>query len=246
MENTLLLNKMDSLKQNKLRAVVIGATGSSGRDLVDLLLNSDEYSTVVVVVRRTIDRWDNLSKGKLQKLKILKSENLNILNEEKSKLIEFGLDIQGFTSVFCCLGSRVNQGEEIFTRVDYTYVMYSAGLCKKFNIPHFSLVSSAGTNSSSWFLYLRVKGRAEDDLKKLDIKNLSIFKPGFISDRDNDSRCGESFAKYFCCCFANISSRNLALGLYNESIIINKNDDVETSSRTYENSSILELSRLTL
>jgi len=248
MENELLFNKMENKNVKGLRAVVIGATGSVGRDLVDILLGSDKYSLVVVPVRRTIDRWENLSKEKSDKLKIIKIEDLNILNEDKSKIQRvFDLDLQNFSSVFCCLGSRVNQGEEMFTRVDYTYVMYSASLCKKFNIPHFSLVSSAGTNSSSWFLYLRVKGRVEDDLKKLDISNLSIFKPGFIADRDNDSRCGEGFAKYFCCCFPNISSRNLALGLYNESISINNksNNDVGLS-RTYENSNIVELSRLNL
>jgi len=56
MENELLFNKMENKNVKGLRAVVIGATGSVGRDLVDILLGSDKYSLVVVPVRRTIDR----------------------------------------------------------------------------------------------------------------------------------------------------------------------------------------------
>ena len=86
MENELLFNKMENKNIKGLRAIVIGATGSVGRDLVDILLGSDKYSLVVVPVRRTIDRWENLSKEKSDKLKIIKIYELNILNEDKSKI----------------------------------------------------------------------------------------------------------------------------------------------------------------
>ncbi len=59
-------------KSSKLKALVIGATGASGRwppfkkyqyafynrEVVKSLMNSDKWSVVSVVVRRTIPEWD--------------------------------------------------------------------------------------------------------------------------------------------------------------------------------------------
>ena len=65
--------------------------------------------------------------------------------------------------------------------MDYTYVLFSAFLCEKFNIPHFSLVSTVGACSTSMFYYFEVKGKAEEALKNLHkqnkIETLSIFQP---------------------------------------------------------------------
>lgn len=71
-------------------------------------------------------------------------------------------------------------------------------------IPHYALVSSAGADKSSLFLYTRVKGQIEDDLGKLGFKFLSIHRPGIktfwteglIMNRDNDERIGETIFKY--------------------------------------------------
>jgi hypothetical protein len=182
--------------QNSLKAIIIGASGATGRELTDLLVNSEHYSDVFVIVRRNIDRWDIYNETQKQKLKILKSENLDILGKTKDEIIStLGNDFSGVSSVFCCLGSRVGRGLEEFTKVDHDYVLYSASLCEKFNIPHYSTVSTTGADASSWFAYMRIKGQADEDVMVLNLPYTSVFRPGGILDRDNDWRFGEFILK---------------------------------------------------
>ena len=43
-----------------LKAIVIGATGAVGRELVDYLLNNPNYSKITIFVRRMITRgWSS-------------------------------------------------------------------------------------------------------------------------------------------------------------------------------------------
>jgi hypothetical protein len=44
---------------------------------------------------------------------------------------------------------------------------------------------------------MRVKGEVENDLKKKELPLLSIFRPGALLNRDNDSRF---FEKCMLCC----------------------------------------------
>jgi oxidoreductase len=113
------------------------------------------------------------------------------------------------------LGSRVGKGDEEFKKVDYTYVQYSAELCVKLNIPQFSLISSGGADPKSWFLYMRTKGQADEDVMKKNIKQISIFRPGLIKNRDNDQRFGEKIAK-FIPFIPKIDVTDLALAQFNE------------------------------
>lgn len=60
------------MEHKKIKAIVIGATGAVGRELVDELLKSPEYELITVFVRRTIDRWEKLKPEEKEKLKIEK------------------------------------------------------------------------------------------------------------------------------------------------------------------------------
>jgi oxidoreductase len=190
MENN---NNLHTNKQ--LRAIIIGATGAVGRELVDILLKSKFYSNITVLARRKIDRWTALSPEESLKLKFINVENLDILSKSKEELEKLFNNDTKYDTVFCCLGSRVKKGDE-FIRVDYDYVIYSSELAEKLAIPHFSLVSSAGANSKSWFLYFRTKGKADEECLKKNIPYISILRPGLIKNRDNDSRCGEKVFAY--------------------------------------------------
>ena len=198
----------------KLNAIVIGATGAVGRELVDYLLSNINYNKISIFVRRIIDRWIDLPDDKKQKLNIIEVENVDCLGDEHQikSLLNDGLE---YHVLFNVLGSRSGLGEEVFRKVDYTYVVNSCILCEKLNISHFSNCSAAGTDKNSCILYNRVKGEAEDDCLNKKVNYISIFKPGPITDRDNDSRCGESILGCLmcCCCCWRISSKEIALGM---------------------------------
>ena len=197
--------------QLKLNAIVIGATGAVGRELVDYLLSNVNYNKISIFVRRIIDSWIDLPEDKKQKLNIIEVENLDCLSNENEINSLLNDNLQ-YDVLFNTLGSRVGKGEEEFRKVDYTYVVNSCSLCEKLNISHFSNCSAGNADKKSCFLYSRVKGEAEDECLLQRVNYVSIFRPGFIVDRDNDYRCGEKFCSFFFCCWR-ISSKEIALAM---------------------------------
>ena len=179
---------------SSLKAILFGASGAVGRELVDYLLQSNEYSTVTLLVRRKIERWE---KANPDKLKIILVENLDFLINDLNKVKEWIPDIETYNSVFNTLGSRVKNGEEEFRKIENVYVLKTLEICEKYKIPHFSFCSSNKADKNSMFLLWKVKGETEEELKKRkSIKKISVFHPGLLLDRDNDERFGEGLARW--------------------------------------------------
>ena len=165
------------MEGKKLNAIIIGATGAVGRELVDYLLMNENYGKVTIFVRRVIDRWEKLPEEKKKKLDIVKVENLDFMAEDKDKILSIMNDKETqYDVLFNVLGSRVGRGEEEFRKVDFTYVVNSCILCEKLNISHFSNCSAANASKDSWFLYSRVKGEAEEECLKKKCELYIYFK----------------------------------------------------------------------
>ena len=128
-------------QSKKLNAIVIGATGAVGRELVDYLLSNVNYNKISIFVRRIIDRWIDLPEDKKQKLNIIEVENLDCLSNE-NEIKSLLNDNLNYDVLFNTLGSRVGRGNEEFRKVDYTYVVNSCSLCEKLDISHFSNCSA--------------------------------------------------------------------------------------------------------
>ena len=195
----------------KLNAIVIGATGAVGRELVEYLLSNENYNKVSIFVRRVLDRWVDLPDEKKQKLNIIEVDNLDCLSDEK-QVTSLLKDNLKYNVLFNTLGSRTGKGKEEFRKVDYTYVVNSCYLCEKLDIDHFSNCSAGNADKNSCFYYSQVKGEAEDECLLQRVNYISIMRPGIITDRDNDYRCMESFVGCLCCCWR-ISSKEIALAM---------------------------------
>ena len=221
-------------------AIVIGATGAVGRELVDVLLSSTNYNKITIFVRRTIERWEKLSPSKAHKLNIVKVDNLDFLGGTKEQL-EKRLEGIKYDVVFNCLGSRVGRGDDEFYRVDYTYVVQSCELCEKLNIPHYSNCSAAKTDPNSCFMYMRVKGQAEEAISKKNVNYVSIMKPGLIQDRDNDSRCMEKCWGCLCCCMDQISTQNIARAMFVDDLEYQKGEKKDKKVRRITNREMLDM-----
>lgn len=163
------------------KAVVVGATGLIGKELVQLLLRDSAYTSVTVLVRRCI----GISDPKLHE-----------------KLIDFDLldkvdvDMNG-ADVYCALGTtRKDSGsQEAFRRVDYTYPLALARMAKHQGARGFIIVSAIGADSSSRTFYVRVKGELEDALKELKLPALHIFRPSLLLGDREQFRFGERMAQ---------------------------------------------------
>jgi len=68
---------MESIYENKifnddkkLKALIIGGSGASGRELIDNILTNPNYESITILSRRKISRWENLKSLYIFLLKI--------------------------------------------------------------------------------------------------------------------------------------------------------------------------------
>lgn len=163
----------------KRKAVVAGATGLVGRELVRLLLKEPAYTEVILIVRRST----GLTHSKLQE-KILHFDEL-----EKTELDLAGAD------VFCALGTTIKKAgtQEAFRQVDYVYSLTLGRMAKEQGAKQFLIISSMGANALSRMFYSRVKGEVEEALGELGLPALHIFRPSLLLGDREEFRLGERF-----------------------------------------------------
>ncbi|AWC28450.1 oxidoreductase [Bacillus cytotoxicus] len=165
---------------NKRTALVLGASGLVGQEVTQLLLDSDYYDSVTIFVRKTLQ----LKHEKLQQ----KQVDFSILEEYKEF---FAVD-----DVFCCLGTTIKKArtKANFKKVDYEYTLRAACLSEKQGVQNFLVISSMSANSKSVFFYLQVKGKMEEELQKLGIEGIHIFRPSLLLGERKEFRFGERMA----------------------------------------------------
>ena len=161
----------------KLDALVIGATGATGQEIVSLLLEDDSFSSVSIFVRKD----PNITHTKLKTYVI-----------DFYKVEDYRELIKGDV-LFSCLGTtlRTAGGKEKQYLVDYTYQYEFAKIASDNGVPIYSLVSSTGANENSPIFYPKIKGKLEEAIKKLPFKTIQIFQPPTLIRQKNLMRTGE-------------------------------------------------------
>ena len=161
-----------------MKALIIGATGATGKDLLLQLLADDTYTEVHCFVRKPM----SISHPKL---------HAHVVNFDTP---EAWADLLQGDVAFSCLGTTlaVAGSKEAQWRVDYDYQYTFAQQCKAYGVPTFVLVSAAMANAQSKVFYNRMKGQLEDAVKALDFPSLLIFQPSILI-RSNSDRGVENF-----------------------------------------------------
>lgn len=162
-----------------LTANVIGATGATGKELVKLLLEDEDFQKVRIFIRRD----DDSNHPKLEK---------NIVDFDR--LDDWKNDLRGDT-LFSALGTTLKQAgsEAAQYKVDFTYQFETAKAAADGGVKNHVLVSSTGADPKSFFFYPRMKGELEEAVKTLGFERIHIFQPGIL-DRDSaDERPLENF-----------------------------------------------------
>ncbi len=162
-------------------AIIIGATGLVGEEVLKCLLVDDDFSLVKNFVRKTID----IQNSKVEQHIV----DFNLI-EKYSDLIKGDV-------MFCCLGTTIKTAgsKEEFVKVDHTYVFKFAQLAKRNGVEKFVLISSLGADKNSSNFYLKVKGNIESDLVRLKFKNLIIVRPSMLLGKRKEFRLGELIGK---------------------------------------------------
>ncbi len=164
----------------RLKAIVLGATGATGQELVKLLLNDPNFSKVSIFVR---------------KKPRIKHEKLTTYEIDFSRLNEYKGLINGDV-IFSALGTTLSQAGSKTQQylVDFNYQYEFAKIGSENKVIHYSLVSSVGANIKSPFFYPKTKGALEEAVKKLGFNNIYIFQPPFLIRQSNLMRPGEKRA----------------------------------------------------
>ena len=161
----------------KFHALVLGASGATGRELVQLLLDDPNFNQVSIFVR-TFPKTSN------EKLKIHKID-FTQLNKYK--------DLINGDILFSALGTTKKDagGKKEQYLVDYTYQYEFAKMASENGVANYSLVSSTGANAKSLFFYPKIKGALEESVKKLNFQKIDIFQPSMLIRQPDLIRAGE-------------------------------------------------------
>jgi uncharacterized protein YbjT (DUF2867 family) len=160
-------------------ALLVGSTGLIGSYLLNMLLSSEHYEKVTILVRKTV----GINHPKLNQV-----------------LYEFDrpfVDKVRADDVYCCLGTTIRKAgsKQAFRKVDYEYPLQIASFAHTNGAKRFAIVTAIGSDEKSFFFYSRVKGEVEAELKKIPFNSLYIFRPSMLLGIRKEFRLGEDLAK---------------------------------------------------
>lgn len=170
------LQAVEAVNTVNMKALVIGATGAVGKDLVKLLLDDEEVERVDIFVRREV----NIPSTKLV-VHIVDFDN----PESWAHLLQGDV-------LFSCLGTTIKAAgsQKAQWKVDYTYQYEAASAAKANGVRFYVLVSSIGASSGSKVFYTRMKGALDDAVQKLGFEGCYILRPPSLIRKGSD-RAGE-------------------------------------------------------
>lgn len=161
-------------------AIVIGATGLVGQELVKQLIVSEEYTHIKLFVRNTIE---------------FNSHKIELHQVDFDQINDWENEISGDT-IFCCLGTTLKKAKskEVQFKIDHTYTMLAVKSAIKNGCKTVVVVSSLGAKLNASNFYLATKGKLEADLRKLSPSHLFIFRPSILDGNRKEKRPFEQIA----------------------------------------------------
>ncbi|SHK84441.1 NAD-dependent epimerase/dehydratase family protein [Desulforamulus aeronauticus] len=161
-------------------ALIAGATGLVGNELLQILLQEKEYERVYAIVRKSL----MLKHPKLIEIVC----DFDRLEEVKEY---FAVD-----DVFCCLGTTIKKAKtrEAMYKVDVEYPVTLAKLAKAQGACHFLIISSVNANVESFIWYPKMKGQLEEQIKNIPFATTSILRPSLLLGMRKEFRFFEGIA----------------------------------------------------
>ena len=171
-------------------AIIIGATGLVGKELMRETLDKPYFRQVIIFVRRPA----GVSHPKLVE-KIVDFDNIDDWRDQ----------IKGDV-LFSAMGTtRKKAGsKEAQYKIDYTYQYNVARIASENGISDYVLVSAPGASPDSIIFYSRIKGELDRDVEKLGFRRIILIKPSILAGEREDERTGEKVGIKIASSFENI------------------------------------------
>ncbi|WP_345949813.1 NAD(P)H-binding protein [Mucilaginibacter sp. PAMB04274] len=162
------------------KAVIVGASGLVGGELLKVLLQENYYTEVLALVRKELP---------------VKHKKLVQLVVDFDSLPEHANAING-KALFCCLGSTRSKTPDlsVYRKIDHDYPVQLAEIAKQNKVASFHLISAVGANADSANFYTRLKGETERDIKKAGLHVLHIYQPSLLTGNRIEYRFAERVA----------------------------------------------------
>ncbi|XP_034535738.1 oxidoreductase HTATIP2 [Notolabrus celidotus] len=190
----------ENFKQQSKSCFILGASGETGKVLLQELLERNVFSKITLIGRRQLT-----FEGKAH-------DNLVQEVVDFEKLEDYAAAFQGHDVGYCCMGTtKAKAGTDGFIRVDHDYVLKSAELAKAGGCSQFHLQSSRGADKNSSFLYLKVKGQVEAEIEALGFDRYAVYRPGVLLVDRQESRPAEWLARKFFNGLTSVCSTSMAI-----------------------------------
>ena len=159
-----------------MKALVIGATGSVGKDLVQQLIEDSSVERIDIFVRREV---------KIPAAKVV--AHVVDFDHPETWADQLKGDV-----LFSCLGTTIRAAgsQDAQWKVDYTYQYEAAKAAKANGVKTYVLVSSVGANAKSKVFYTKMKGALDEAVQELGFEGCFILRPPSLIRKGSD-RFGE-------------------------------------------------------
>ena len=158
-------------------ALLFGASGLVGGQLLNQLISNNNYSKIKVFVRSVPEIID-------PKIEIIETDFNNLENHNE--------DIKGDDCFFCIGTTKQNSPDKNeYQKVELEIPKKIAEIAKANLVNSFIFISSIYANPKSSGDYVKFKGLVEEELKKLNFSNLGILRPSFLMGDRKENRVGE-------------------------------------------------------
>lgn len=176
-------------------ALIIGSTGLIGSQLLNLLLDSNDYLKVITFVKRD----SGIKHRKLTQ---------HIIDFDKPETYQ---ELVVGDDFFCTIGTTISKAgsKNAFRKVDFEYPKQFADFALKSKVNQFLIISSLGADAKSKNFYLKTKGEIQDFLKDCNFDSVSVLQPSLLLGNRNEFRFGEKAGAFFMKIFSFIFQGNL-------------------------------------
>jgi uncharacterized protein YbjT (DUF2867 family) len=166
-----------------MKALIIGATGLVGKEILKLTLEDSIFSAVTVFVRRST----GLVHPKFKEI-IVDFDDLDSWNKQLDGDV-----------LFSAMGTTLKAAgsKEAQYQVDYRYQFNVAAAARENGVRAMVLISSTGADAHSRFFYLSTKGKLEEAVKEIGFMNLVILRPGPLIGARDILRPAEILSSFF-------------------------------------------------
>jgi uncharacterized protein YbjT (DUF2867 family) len=163
-------------------AIIIGASGLIGSQLVHLLLDNSDYASISILVRKPL---------------AIVHPKLKVQVVDFNQPLSFQSLIVG-DELFICVGSTIKKAgsQAAFKAIDYEMPLQIARFASQNNMQRLLLVSALGANAHSRIFYSRIKGELEQALEKLPFKAVYFMQPSLLLGNRTENRPLEKISQF--------------------------------------------------